>query len=369
MKKTSKAVVLTGKEKLEMKEVPILDMDRKSVLLKVEMVGICGSDRGIYLEHNDKSHLYPLLLGHEVVGRIEKMGEEAEKIYDVQVGDRVTVLPSIYCNDCDYCKQGNRRRCQSRNGYGLTRSVNEYPYLNGAYSEYMYIVPYSTLFKVNEDVPPQAACMSSVIGNGVRWIKTKGKVKQGDTVVIIGPGAQGLASTIVAKESGAQKIIVIGLESDSQKLETARELGATHTFVVDQDDILSAVEQITKKDMADVVVTCTGADSALHLGIDLVKPMGKIVLVGLNDGKLNSFNLNKVIRNEIKLIGGYGQSGDMGYAVEIINSQKYEVEKIVSHTFPLHEANEAMNLFVEKPEQCIRVALNPKDTFLEYNQF
>lgn len=356
---TSTSAVLTDSGKFEIQEIEMPKLEKDGLLLKVEMVGICGSDKGIYLGHNDKRELYPLLLGHEVVGRVEKIGEEAKQIYDVRAGDRVTVLPSIHCNQCRYCRQGDFRRCTSRHGYGLTRSANEFPFLNGAYSEYLYIVPYSTLFKVDEDVPPQAACMSSVIGNGVRWIKTKGEVKPGDTVVIIGPGAQGLASTIVAKESGAKRIIAVGLELDAHKLETARQLGATHTFFIDKDDVLQEVAKITNQDMADVVVTCTGAESALHLGIDLVKPMGKIVLVGLNNGKYQLFDLNKVIRNEIQLIGGYGQIGDMEYAVEIINSKKYEVEKIVSHIFPLQQAEEAMKLFVEKPEQCIRVALRP----------
>lgn len=359
VKKTSTSAVLTKTKTFEMKEVSIPEIESDGLLLKVEMVGICGSDKGIYLEHIDRRELYPMVMGHEVVGRVEKIGEEAIRMYNVDVDDRVTVQPGLTCKKCVYCQRGDYRRCTGRIGYGLTRSMNEYPYLNGAYSEYMYVMPNSTLFKVNEDIPPQAACMSSVIGNGVRWVKTKGKVQQGDTVVIIGPGAQGLASTIVAKELGAERIIVIGLAIDHKKLEMARELGATHTFVIDKDDIINEVERLTENDMADVVVVCAGAEKALHLGIDLVKPTGKVVLIGINAGQFNTINSNKVVRNEIEIIGGYGQTGDMGYAVDIINSKRFKVEKIVSHTFSLQDAQEAMNLFVEQPDQCIRVALRP----------
>lgn len=356
MCKTSRSMVLVKPEQMELRDITIPKVEKHDLLLKIEMVGICGTDKAIYQGYHEQKH-YPMIMGHEVVGRVEQIGDSAREAYKLNVGDRVTVEPFISCKQCDYCKKGFYQLCIQKTCYGLTKSIHEFPFANGAYSDYMFILPNSKLHRIEENVSAQAACMSSVLGNGVRWIKTKGQLKKGDTVVIIGPGAQGLASTIVAKALGASKIIVTGLATDENKLVVAKELGATHTLVTGKDDIVSEINHITGGDNADVVVVCTGAEKAVQLGMDVVKPLGKVVLIGKNGWKPIPFMIDKIVNQEIEIIGGYGQAGDTEYAVELINSNRHSVEKIVSHTFSLSEANEAMKLFVERPEECIRVAL------------
>lgn len=358
MSKYCNAMVLVEPNKFEQRELPIPEVGSEDMLLKVEMVGICGTDRSIFLGKHEKKN-YPKLLGHEVVGRVAKIGETAKKKFNVKIGDRVTVEPPIACNECWYCLNGYAQLCVSKTSYGTTRGIDEYPYVNGAYSEYLFVQQNSKFHVIEESVPLQAACMSSVIGNGVRWVITKGKTKRGDIVTIIGPGAQGLSSTIVAKSVGASKIIVVGLEKDMHKLETAKLLGATHTLIVGRDDIKLEVEKITNNQLSNIVVDCTGAESALDLATDLVKPLGKIVVIGKNGGKAVPVITDKVVKKEIEIIGGYGIAGDMEYAVELINSNQYQVEKIVSHIFNLNNVSEAMELFVHHPDQCIRVALTP----------
>ncbi|MBB6454571.1 2-desacetyl-2-hydroxyethyl bacteriochlorophyllide A dehydrogenase [Salirhabdus euzebyi] len=358
MGKESSSMVLVAPEKFELRYVTIPNVGNDDMILKVEMVGICGTDKALYNGTHDQKH-YPLIMGHEVVGFVEEIGEGAKEKYKVEVGDRVTVEPFVNCNRCHYCLEGHYQLCESKTCYGLTMSVNNYPFVSGGYGQYMYILPNSKVHKIERAVPPEAACMSSVIGNGVRWIKTKGKVNKGDNVVIIGPGAQGLSSVIVAKELGVNEIIVIGLEKDFEKLKVAKELGATKTLILDRDGFEAELKKVVDIIKVNVVVVCTGAESAIKLSTDIISPLGKIILIGKNGWQPVNIITDKLVNHEIELIGGYGQAGDTEYAVDIINSMKHDVEKIVSHTYPVNQSETAMQLFIDQPERCIRVALKP----------
>ena len=215
MKKET-SVVVEAPNKMVLKKFPIPNIEADGMLLRVERVGICGSDPGFY-QGKRKINVYPLILGHEVVGYVDKIGEKASKRYNVNKGDRVTVEPYIPCGHCKYCLTGYYQLCKERRCYGVNLSCNTPPYLWGAYGEYMFVTCGSRVHKISEKVPAEAACLSSVIGNGVRWVTTKGRVSLGETVVIMGPGAQGLASTIIAKESGAGCIILLGTATDSTR--------------------------------------------------------------------------------------------------------------------------------------------------------
>lgn len=139
----------------------------------------------------------------------------------MDVGDRVTVEPYIACNKCEYCLTGLYQAHLPHMTYGVALNCDKPPYLWGAYSQYLFVAPGSRLHRIAPEVPAEAACLSSVIGNGVRWVRTKGEVRYGESVAIVGAGAQGLASVVAAKESGAYPIMVIGLTKDRVKFEVA----------------------------------------------------------------------------------------------------------------------------------------------------
>ncbi len=202
--------------------------------------------------------------------------------------------------------------------------------------------------------------MSSVLGNGVRWVRRLGEVQFNETVVIIGPGAQGLATTITANEAGASPIIIMGKTRNPHKWELAKEYGADYVIDTGKENApLEKLKSINEGTLADVVIETTGAGPMMELGIDSVRPAGRLVIIGTNGFHKSKLTTDKIVFNEIKVKGGLGQSWDTGVATEIINSRKYAIEKMVTHVYPLEEAQEALQFYMNNDGEAIRVAIKP----------
>ena len=363
--RTSRCLVVTGPERMEMREYPIPVIGPREMLLKVEMVSICGSEpkkyQGTAMWAAEWGGMpFPFILGHEIVGFLAEVGVEAAALHAVRAGDRVVVEPYIACGRCRYCGNGNYQLCRTRHTYGFSRSCAELPHLWGGYAEYLFVAEGSKVHKINPDVPAESACLLSVVGNGIRWTKTRGELTSGETIAILGPGAQGLATAIAARQAGAHRIIVFGLDRDRRKLELAREFGATHTFVVEEIKPADAVRAVTEGEMADLVVECTGVLSSIALAPDLLRPLGRCVLVGsMGGGKTVGMATDRWILKELTVRGGLGQAWNCEDAARLVNSRRCAVEKMITHVLPLERGEEGMRFFMEGRPECIRVALRP----------
>jgi threonine dehydrogenase-like Zn-dependent dehydrogenase len=358
-KKKVKSMVLYEPYRMEMREFDYPQVGDRDMVVKVDLVSICGGDPIEFANRNVKTH-FPLILGHEMVGMVDEIGEKASKTYNVCRGDKVTVEPYIVCGECRYCLSGYYQLCLNSRAYGVNISSNLPPHIWGAYGEYMYIAPGSKVLIISNGIPDEAAVLSSVLGNGVRWIRTKGKVKFGETVVVIGAGAQGLATIISSKEANAGKIIVVAKEKLQLKWQLAKEFGATHLIDLTEDyQPLKTIQEITNNQLGDVVVECTGAPHLVELGLDIVRPAGRYVIVSTNGFDKVPLTTDKIVFKEIELFGGLGQSWDTEPAVEIINSNRYHLEKMITHTFPLEKAEEAIRFFIESKDNTLRVAIKP----------
>lgn len=344
---------------MAMREFAIPDIDDESFLLKVNRVTICGGDPIEYEGKNVKAR-YPMILGHEMTGRIVKIGDRAARRYGVDAGDRVSVEPYIVCGECEYCLTGYYQFCATSRVYGVNISCDQPPYLWGAYGEYLFGARGSRVHKIAADVPDDAAALASVLGNGVRWIRTKAQVKFGESVAILGAGAQGLATVIAASEAGAGRILVVGREANPLKWRLATEFGATDVVDLDEhDDPVARVRELNDGRLVDVVVECTGAEAMMQLGLELIRPVGRYVMVGTCGFSRRSLTTDLVVFKEVQLFGGLGQSWDTEEAVRILNRRTYPIEKMVTHVFPLTEADEAIRFFMTHPEEALRVAIQP----------
>jgi threonine dehydrogenase-like Zn-dependent dehydrogenase len=296
-----------------------------------------------------------------MVGLLEEVGDEAAKLQGVQRGDRVVVEPYIACGRCRYCGSGDYQLCTTRHTYGFSRSCAAPPHLWGGNADYMFVAEGSKVHKIGADVPAESAALLSVIGNGIRWVKTRGELQFGETVAILGPGAQGLATVIAARQAGAHRILVFGLQRDQLKLALAREFGATHTFTVEEVKPVEAVRTVTDGDMADLVVECTGASSSIALAPELLRPRGRCVLVGsMGGGKTASMATDRWILKELTVRGGLGQAWNCEDAARIVNGRRFAIEKMITHTLPLERGEEGMRFFMAGHPECIRVALRPQ---------
>jgi len=354
----SRAIVLEEPGRLREHEFPLPAIGDDDFLLRVEMVTICGGDPIEFLGRNRKTH-YPLILGHEVVGHVEKIGHEAAVRQGVEVGARVVVEPYIACRACDFCLAGRYHFCRQGMVYGVTVRSDRPPHLWGAYSEYLYGAPGARVHRIDEAVPAAAACLTSVIGNGVRWVRTRGRGRMAESVLVLGAGVQALATIIVAKEAGLAPIIVVARGRNPRKLDLARRYGADVVLDVDREDLSARISDALQGRGLDLAVECTGAERMIAIGVAALGPFGRLVLAGTRGGQPAALDIDGIVFKEIEVIGGLGQAHDTELAAQIVNSRRYPIEDMVTNTFPLADAERAMELFMNGGDRAIHVALDP----------
>lgn len=337
------SAVLEAVEKVVIREFNLPSIGPEEALLKVEAAGVCGTDSKIYYGKFLPCS-FPIILGHEIVGRIEEIGEAASKKYGVRRGDRVVVEERVRCGYCIHCIMGNYKFCDKAIYYGMA-TCSKPPHLWGAYGQFMYIAPGSVVCKISEEVPTEAAVLvNAVIANGIQWVRNLGKVSIGDAVAILGVGPQGLSAVIAAKESGASPIIALGLSIDAQRLELARLFGADFTINVEKENAVERVKEITGGRMADLVIDVTGSPSGVAFSLDLPKSGGTVVSAGVTGtGVLTPLATDKIVFKEIRFQGALSKQVDaILRAVRLVESKKYPVEKMVTHRYNLQDAESAL---------------------------
>jgi len=211
-------------------------------------------------------------------------------------------------------------------------------------------------------VPAKLASLALPLGNGVEWTYLQGGVKLGEAVVIQGPGQQGLACTVAAKEAGAGTIIVSGLGVDARRLALAKELGATHTVNVEEQDLRDAVRDITGGDMADLVIDCaSGGPATVVSAIYVARKSGRIILGGRKFKTVPEFNSDLLITRFLTVKGMRGHSYEsVELALGIIAGGKYPLEGMCTHVFPLAETDRALHTVGGEGEPgAIHVAVDP----------
>lgn len=363
MNRTSLAAVVVGKRQIEMREFPVPEPTENDAILKVEACGICGSDWHYYTELNHWPYLDPPhIMGHEVVGRIGAISAGAAARWHLQEGDLVAVEAPVTCHRCRYCVTGQATLCANKRSYGISASMQEPPQLWGGYAQYMYLHPDTHLHPVPPGVTPHAAALYTCVSNGVKWAQKVPNLSLGDSIVILGPGQQGLGCVLAAAMAGANPVIVAGLEADAARLAVAKQIGATHTIVSERAPLDEQVKKILGPEMADVVVDVTGSPAAQLATVDLVRRGGTIVLAGRTPGHQVDFFMDKIAARGITMVGVRGhESDDIRRALTIIAARPDAAEKLSTHEVPLREADRALRLIGQEVpgESAIHVSLNP----------
>jgi Threonine dehydrogenase and related Zn-dependent dehydrogenases len=344
--KTTAAVVMVGKRKTELRELPIPELSPDAGLLKIEAAGTCGADVGFF-----NRELSPRVLGHENVGTIAAIGEIAAQRWGVQEGDRVVLEEYLPCGHCRFCRSSEFRLCMESDAqvnpnalrYGSTPLTVE-PSLWGGYSQFLYMHPNTVIHKLDAGVPAVQATLALPLANGYEWAYVEGNARPGSTVVIIGPGQQGLGCVLAAKQAGAANIIVTGLRRDTERLRVAAELGADHTICVEDEDALEKITELTGGELADTVVdTAAGNESTLSLALDAVRKAGRIVSPAATMRPLKELDFYKITRKYVTVKGMRGHSyGSVEWAIETISSGRYPLELLCSLEVGLDDVEQAI---------------------------
>jgi threonine dehydrogenase-like Zn-dependent dehydrogenase len=340
--KTSFSMVQTGKRTLEPRDLPIPDIDSDSAILQIEACGICGSDYEQY--EGALPAPLPVVPGHEPLGRIAAIGDDAARRWKVDIGDRVAVETLIACRNCPSCVSGHYPRCSQLRVYSLI-STDTPPGLWGSYSQYMYLDRNSIVHKVDPSIPAQIAVMFNPLGAGYRWSVEIPDTRLGDSVLIMGPGQRGLASVMACKQAGASEIIVTGLPADEKKLSLARQFGADHTIDVESENVVERVREITNGRGVDVVVDVSPyATKPITDAIKVASRGGRIVLAGMKGYKaVPDFVSDDVIGKELTIKGAVGVTSS-GYrsAIRAIEAGTLPLAAMHTHDFELEEAELAI---------------------------
>jgi threonine dehydrogenase-like Zn-dependent dehydrogenase len=227
----------------------------------------------------------------------------------------------------------------------------------------MYLDAHSLVHKVDAAVPAPIASMFNPLGAGVRWAHRMPGTGIGDTVVVLGCGQRGLTSVIAALEAGAKLVIVTGLTADIFKFEVARAFGAHITVNVETQDVVAAVRDATGGAMADVVIDVTsGATQPVSDALDLARAGGRIVLAGGKYGPVPEFDSRKVMAKELTIMGALAVDYESyEAAIRIIESGKYPLELMHTHTLPLADMERALRILGNEVdgERGIHLSIQP----------
>ena len=361
MKGTTSAV-LTAPETFELREFPLPAIGHDDGLLRMELAGVCGSDVLHWGGHSAVSRNLPAILGHEIVGRIDQVGRQAAQRWGVTTGDRVIVEASFGCGLCDLCLRGSYQMCAAGQGYGGRISAAVTPHLWGAYGQHLYLPPRARVHRIGDAISPEVGVViGAVLANGVRWVQTIGGAGIGDTVVVFGPGPQGLAAVIAAHAAGAERIIAVGLAGDRARLAFARDCGATHALSFDRHTV-EAIADLTGGRLADVVIDVTGSASSPAVAAETVRPLGTFVMAGSTATATVKLPWNELVRKEVRALGvnSHDQPA-VRAAIALAASGRYPLHRMVTHRFPLAAANDALRLIhAAAGDGAIKVVVDPK---------
>ncbi|HWP59887.1 MAG TPA: alcohol dehydrogenase catalytic domain-containing protein [Candidatus Acidoferrales bacterium] len=341
---TSRGATLVAPGVLEIREYPLPEIPPDGGLVAVERAGVCGSDVKYF--YGKIALPLPVILGHEILGRVVKLGSAAAAIHKVSEGDRVIFKGAIGCGRCADCRRGASRFCRQRTSYGGRTSSAKPPHLFGGFADYVYVAPDVLLTKVSDSLAPEAAILvGAVMANGFQWAIRRGGVKIGDFVLIQGPGQQGLACAFAARHAGAARVFVSGLKRDGARLALAKRFGADRVICVEEENVFEVIRAETDGAMADVVVDASGSPQAIQVSLDCLRNQGTLVLGGLTgDSTITPLLLDKLVWRELRVQGVFTADNDaVDATLRFLQAIKFPVEEMVSHVFALAET-----------ERCIR---------------
>ncbi|HSB89982.1 MAG TPA: zinc-binding dehydrogenase [Anaerolineales bacterium] len=310
------------------------------VRLRVEAVGVCGSDVALMAGRHPYA-VYPVTPGHELGARVLEGGREAP----LAAGQRVTVRPLVTCGQCRACREGRLNHCPDVRVLGV--------HLDGGMADEI-IVPASTVFTVPDDMPAERAAMVEPTAVAVHLANRAG-IGRGTTLAIIGTGVIGLLALQVARAWGARAILAV--DRVPERLALAEQLGA-HRVVDNRTQDAAREGNDMCPDGFDVVLDLVGTSATLASAQELARRGGTLVLVALPHRPV-TFDFEPLYRKELTLCGTRLYAGDFADAIPLVASGRVAVDALITHRFPLDQAARALSLAGEAPAEAIKVIVNP----------
>ena len=345
----SKRVVLVApKQDVEVWQGDIPSPQTGEVVIQVLMGGVCGTD--VHFWSGDVPLPGPLVLGHEGIGVIDQLGAGVTTDFagtPVGRGDRVYWMPLRPCHECFYCTVENDVSLCERGMDAMFGDAMQPP--SGTYAEYSFLPAGMPFYRIPDDTPSEAViAFGCAMPTMLQAIERLGGINVNETVVVQGCGPVGLAATLLAKASGARKVIVIG--APAPRLEMAKRLGATDTINLEEikteEERAQCVRDITSGHGADVVIEAAGAVPAFGEGIKIVAKNGRYVVVGLWSAPGTvAVEPRYINNNNLRIMGSaLYQSSHLYGAIQIAQQhhKNFPMADAVTHRFALADAQQAL---------------------------
>ncbi len=328
-----KAAVLTDVRRMEIREVPDPKIEKGTdVLLKIERVGVCGSDVHYYETGRIGSQVvqFPYIVGHECAATVAQVGPDVKNL---QVGQEVVVEPAISCHNCEQCNAGRENTCFHLQFLGTPGQGN------GCLSEYI-VMPEECCLPTEGRISLEQGALCEPLAIGVYAVK-QSHPAQGADVAMLGAGPIGLCCLVSAKASGVGACYMT--EKLDERIEVARSGGATWVGNPLKQDVVAAILEQKPLGM-DIVYECAGQQETIDQAVDLLKPGGKLMLIGIPREDRISLSIDKIRRKEVTIVNVRRQNNCTHEAIDWVASGAVDVDFMVTHRFPFEQAAEAFDL-------------------------
>jgi L-iditol 2-dehydrogenase len=328
-----KATLLTGIGQFETRQVPdpkiVNDSD---VLVRIKTVGVCGSDIHYYTIGRIGSQVvqFPFIVGHETAGIVEKTGK---KVTRVKAGQRIAVDPAVSCGRCDQCKAGRENTCRELRFLGAPKQ------LEGSLCEYV-VLPEKNCFPIGESMTFEQATLAEPLSIGVYSVERSALPAKAN-LAILGVGPIGMCVFHVLRTKTVGNVYVT--DKIEERLAFSRDLDPKWTGNPDSVDIVKEISNIEPL-LLDVAYECSGDPQAIRQGVELLKPGGTLVIVGITETDEVSFPIHELRRKEITILNIRRQLHCTQKAIDLLAQHKINMDSMVTHRFPLEETQKAFDL-------------------------
>jgi (R,R)-butanediol dehydrogenase / meso-butanediol dehydrogenase / diacetyl reductase len=339
-----KALRWYGKKDLRYEDIPEPYPGPGQVKVKINKIGICGSDLHDYSEGSEMIPVEkaPLIIGHEFTGIVTDIRQGARGF---SKGDRVTGLGYWACHECYFCKRGQYNLCLNSAFTGMN--------VNGCMAEYM-VAPDYTFYRIPDSVSDENAVLVEPLSVALHAVRL-GRVTAGDTIAIVGEGTIGLSVLLTARATGASRIIMIAKHKN--RGEVAKALGATEVLYIQDSDPVQSLKNLTGGLGADVCFECVGRQETAQLSVDLARRGGTIVMMGVFQGP-GMFNFNSIGLNQKTIIGSPIYIDEAKAVLTYLADGRINPNRLISARVPFKDAiDKGFEYQLAHKEQNIKVIL------------
>ena len=328
-----KATLLTGIRKFETRQVPEPEITRPTdVLIRIKMVGVCGSDIHYYTTGRIGSQIiqFPFTVGHEAAGIVEQVGN---KVTRVKPGQRIAIDPAVSCGQCDQCRAGRENTCRELLFLGCPGQ------LAGALCEYL-VLPEICCFPIKDRTTFEQATLCEPLAIAVYAVE-RARLPARANVAILGAGPIGMSVFHVLRANHVGDVFVT--DKIPERLKFSQRLKPKYCDNPDRADV---VREISKAEplLMDAVFECSGDRTAYDQAMKLLKPGGTMALVGIPEFDEVSFPIHELRRNEITITNIRRQAHCTQKAIDLLEAEKINLDAMVTHHFPLEETQQAFDL-------------------------